>query len=595
LRPKRWSFFRPALLPWLGALSVFSAVAVPSYTETAIANGDTRTIHLYHAHTHETIDATYRVNGEYDPTVLKQLNWFLRDWRRDEPTSMDPRLFDVVWEVYRSAGVGSAPVTVMSAYRSPETNAMLRRRSRAVAEHSQHMLGKAMDTSMPGMAMEQIREIGMKFQRGGVGYYPTAGTPFVHLDVGGVRSWPRMSYDQLVRLFPDGKTVHLPTNGQPLARYEEARAEIAAGGAVAPPSSRSSNFFAWLFGGGNSAADDEDSAEQAPARTQVAAVRGGRNSRGNVQMASLMPRGGSAATTSSGDDSGRDFAIAQANRGQAYRNEVQPAVAPEPASTQTSAASQVAQAESNLPRGETYMQPASAAPGRTQVAALAPPVASLAASLAASDAAPAAVDEAEPAASIVPNLPLPPRRPADLFALANIPLPPARPIEIAALGKTPALPAATTAYTDADIGLRRDPIAGLIDNSATAAIRNLDRNVPKQARPAAATASLAPVTGLRAAPARLAAPAQAHVAAPVVPARLDRSNFAAMTGQASATRMTTQSVRGPALVATRSAARAADNAMLGAPSMGSASSFGTIATDLPTETFAPTRQKRASR
>ncbi len=195
----------------LGLLVFCLATLAPKMTETAVANGDTRTIHLYHAHTHESISATYLVNGQYDAQVLQQLNWFLRDWRRDEPTNMDPRLFDVVWEAYRHAGAGDQVVHVVSAYRSPETNAMLRARSRAVAKYSQHMLGKAMDTTMPGMPMSQIREIGMRMQRGGVGYYPTAGTPFVHLDVGNVRAWPRMNYDELVRLFPDGKTVHLPT------------------------------------------------------------------------------------------------------------------------------------------------------------------------------------------------------------------------------------------------------------------------------------------------------------------------------------------------------------------------------------------------
>ena len=179
----------------LAALTAFLLVLSPSLTETAIANGDTRTIYLHHAHTGEDIAATYLVNGQYDSNVLKQLNWFLRDWRRDEPTNMDPRLFDVVWEAYRGAGASNQVINVVSAYRSPETNAMLRSRSRAVAKYSQHMLGKAMDTTMPGMPMSHIREVGMRMQRGGVGYYPTANTPFVHLDVGNVRSWPRMTYE----------------------------------------------------------------------------------------------------------------------------------------------------------------------------------------------------------------------------------------------------------------------------------------------------------------------------------------------------------------------------------------------------------------
>ena len=165
---------------------------------------------------------------------------------------MDPKLFDTIWEVYRESG-SQQPIEVMSAYRSPETNAMLRRASRAVAEHSQHILGKAMDQHYVDVPMSRIREIAMRLQRGGVGFYPTAGTPFVHMDVGGVRHWPRMSYDQLSRLFPDGKTVHIPSNGQPLAGYEEARAELEArGDSFDYPTAgevKSKGFFAWLFGG----------------------------------------------------------------------------------------------------------------------------------------------------------------------------------------------------------------------------------------------------------------------------------------------------------------------------------------------------------
>ena len=200
----------------------------------------------------EAIDATFMVDGQYDPAVLQKLNWFLRDWRREEATKMDPKLFDTIWEVYRESG-SQQPIEVMSAYRSPETNAMLRRASRAVAEHSQHILGKAMDQHYVDVPMSRIREIAMRLQRGGVGFYPTAGTPFVHMDVGGVRHWPRMSYDQLSRLFPDGKTVHIPSNGQPLAGYEEARAELEArGDSFNYPTAgevKSKGFFAWLFGG----------------------------------------------------------------------------------------------------------------------------------------------------------------------------------------------------------------------------------------------------------------------------------------------------------------------------------------------------------
>ncbi len=245
-----------------GVLALALSSMLPATTQTAIANGDTRTLSLYHTHTRESIEIAFRVNGQYDQAALKKLNWFLRDWRRDEPINMDPRLFDVVWETYRESG-SREPVSIVSAYRSPQTNAMLRQRSKAVAEQSQHMLGKAMDMHYTDVPMSRIREIGMKLQRGGVGYYP--GNGFVHLDVGSVRAWPRMSYDQLVRLFPDGKTVHLPANGQPLARYEEARAEIEQRNGISMPTyaqaqSKSKGFFATLFG-----LKDEDE-DEAPAR-----------------------------------------------------------------------------------------------------------------------------------------------------------------------------------------------------------------------------------------------------------------------------------------------------------------------------------------
>ena len=84
------------------------------------------------------------VNGVYDQAVLDKLNWFCRDWRLNEPTKMDPHLFDIIWEVYRESG-STQPIDVLSGYRSPQTNAMLRRRSRQVAEHSMHMQGKAID------------------------------------------------------------------------------------------------------------------------------------------------------------------------------------------------------------------------------------------------------------------------------------------------------------------------------------------------------------------------------------------------------------------------------------------------------------------
>ena len=193
--------------------------------QNAVAEGETRTITMHHLHTGEDITITYKREGRYDPAALSKLNWFLRDWRRGEATSMDPRLIDLVWEVQREAAPNE-PIQVVCGYRSPQTNAMLRRRSEGVAQFSQHILGRAMDFYIPGISLEKVREIGLRLQRGGVGFYPESGSPFVHMDIAGVRMWPRMTREQLVRVFPDGRTVQIPTDGRPLSGYALALADI---------------------------------------------------------------------------------------------------------------------------------------------------------------------------------------------------------------------------------------------------------------------------------------------------------------------------------------------------------------------------------
>lgn len=192
------------------------AVALPPATVPAAAAGGDRTLYLHHTHTGETAQITFKRNGRYDQEALRKLNYFLRDWRTNEPTNMDPALFDLVWQVYQSVGA-TQPINIVSSYRAPKTNAMLRATSSGVAENSQHMKGKAMDFFIPGIDLPTLRATAMKFQVGGVGYYPTSGSPFVHLDTGSVRAWPRMTTAQLKKVFPDGKTLHLPADGKPLS------------------------------------------------------------------------------------------------------------------------------------------------------------------------------------------------------------------------------------------------------------------------------------------------------------------------------------------------------------------------------------------
>lgn len=214
------------------ALAGLFVVGLAETTQTAIANGDTRTLSFYHTHSKERLTVTFKKDGRYDPAALKKLNYYLRDWRNQKQTNMEPRLFDVLWEVQKDAG-SKAPIHIISSYRSSETNEGLRRRSKGVAKNSQHTLGRAMDIHVPDVPMSKIREAGLRLQRGGVGFYPSSGIPFVHLDVGNVRHWPRMTRDQLVRLFPDGRTVHLPADGKPLKNYALALADVAKNGGTA--------------------------------------------------------------------------------------------------------------------------------------------------------------------------------------------------------------------------------------------------------------------------------------------------------------------------------------------------------------------------
>jgi uncharacterized protein YcbK (DUF882 family) len=203
--------------------------------QNATAEGDTRTITLHHMHTEEDLTVTFKVNGRYDEEALKKIDYELRDWRRDETIHMDPRLMDLVWEVHRDVG-SSEPIWVVCGYRSPETNAMLRQRSSGVAKFSQHTLGKAMDFYIPGVPLEQLRAVGLYLQRGGVGFYPTSGSPFVHLDTGNVRHWPAIATDDMPRLMAQGQSLHTAAEATEVASARRQPAVVAKlGGARTAP------------------------------------------------------------------------------------------------------------------------------------------------------------------------------------------------------------------------------------------------------------------------------------------------------------------------------------------------------------------------
>jgi uncharacterized protein YcbK (DUF882 family) len=256
-------------------LTAVLVVAAASSVKDATALNETRTLSFHHTHSGEDLTVTFKRNGRYDDAALKKLNHHLRDWRSQDSTTMDPRLFDILWEVYRDVD-GKRPINIISAYRSPKTNAMLRRRSSGVARHSQHMRGHAIDFFIPGVALANIRAAGLRLQRGGVGFYPTSGSPFVHLDTGSIRHWPRMTHDQLAAVFPNGRTVHVPSNGQPLKGYQLALADIERRGKNddLAPSRGNKGFLASLFSSKSAGSDEDEAADNQPApRTVVAEAK----------------------------------------------------------------------------------------------------------------------------------------------------------------------------------------------------------------------------------------------------------------------------------------------------------------------------------
>ena len=268
--------FNPLSLPKAGyriGLTTLLLVAGAGSVHDATALNETRTLSFHHTHSDEDLTVTFKRDGRYDEEAFKKINYFLRDWRSQDQTTMDRHLFDILWEVYRDVD-GKKPIQIISAYRSPATNSMLRRRSSGVARFSQHMLGHAMDFYIPDVALEQIRAAGLRLQRGGVGFYPTSGSPFVHLDTGSIRHWPRMTHDQLARVFPDGRTVHLPSNGGPLKGYELARADIErrGNGDDAATVGKKPSLFASLFKGGKSNDEDDEGSAPAPAPVKMAAA-----------------------------------------------------------------------------------------------------------------------------------------------------------------------------------------------------------------------------------------------------------------------------------------------------------------------------------
>ena len=173
----------------LGAFAATTVVAAPTFSKAAgflRGAGDIRRIKMYSQRTGEMIDTIYWIEGDYIKEAMKEINWFMRDWRKNEVIQYDRRNIDIIAATQRLLET-TEPFNMVSGYRSPETNAMLRRRNRGVASKSYHTRGMAADLKMRSRSVEQMAAAAVACHSGGVGKYRRS--KFVHMDCGPIRTW----------------------------------------------------------------------------------------------------------------------------------------------------------------------------------------------------------------------------------------------------------------------------------------------------------------------------------------------------------------------------------------------------------------------
>lgn len=176
----------PSRRGFLNAIGACAAVATLASTRVLAATAERRSVSFVHTHTGERLTADYFEAGQYRPECLARVNYLLRDFRTGEIHPIDPALLDILFALQVQAQ-SAAPFAVISGYRSPATNAMLRRSTEGVAQHSMHLVGRAIDVRLEGFATRRLGEMARSLARGGVGFY--AASDFVHVDTGRVRFW----------------------------------------------------------------------------------------------------------------------------------------------------------------------------------------------------------------------------------------------------------------------------------------------------------------------------------------------------------------------------------------------------------------------
>lgn len=174
----------PSRRRFVAALAAFAPLTLPA--RAAFAAAPSRALGLRHLHTGEHLDVEYFAGGRYLPDALAAVDRLLRDFRSGEVAAIDPALLDLLHALAMTTGA-QGPFEVISGFRSPATNEMLRHRSSGVASGSLHMLGQAIDIRVAGVPLAGLRNAALSLRAGGVGFYPAS--DFVHVDTGRVRAW----------------------------------------------------------------------------------------------------------------------------------------------------------------------------------------------------------------------------------------------------------------------------------------------------------------------------------------------------------------------------------------------------------------------
>ncbi len=177
---------RRQFIQTIGAGALATCLAPATGWSALLPDNTHRSLSLYNTHTGERLSASYFKNGAYNPGGMAQINHILRDHRTGDIATMDTRLMDLLFKVSQRLGACS-PYHIISGYRSPKTNARLRKQTTGVAKFSYHMLGRAIDIRLPGCDTRKLRQACLDLETGGVGYYPRS--DFVHLDTGAFRTW----------------------------------------------------------------------------------------------------------------------------------------------------------------------------------------------------------------------------------------------------------------------------------------------------------------------------------------------------------------------------------------------------------------------